>query len=94
MRFNTDLDRDFLDNNKTTSALPWSSICELQNAIANFENDYDNDDIKKWLSVLISPGSSVGGARPKAYVLNSDQSHLIATFQEYFHSNRFKRTIR
>ena len=80
LRFKTDLDGDFLDNNKTASTPPWSSIRELQNAAANFENDDDNDEIKKWLSVLIAPGSSLGGARPKANVLDSDKSLWIAKF--------------
>jgi serine/threonine-protein kinase HipA len=52
----------------------------LQNAAANFENDDDNDEVKKWLSVLMAPGSSLGGARPKANVLDADKSLWIAKF--------------
>ena len=46
LRFKTDPEGDFLDNNKTASIPPWSSIRELQNAAANFENDDDNDEVK------------------------------------------------
>ncbi len=80
LRFKTDPNGDFLDNNKTASTPPWSSIRELQNAAENFENDEDNDDVKKWLSVLMAPGSSLGGARPKANILDIDKSLWIAKF--------------
>lgn len=80
LRFKTDPNGDFLDNNKTASTPPWSSIRELQNAAENFENDEDKDDVKKWLSVLMAPGSSLGGARPKANILDIDKSLWIAKF--------------
>jgi serine/threonine-protein kinase HipA len=80
LRFKTDPDGEFLDNNKTASTPPWSSIRELQNAATNFENDNNNDSIRKWLSVLMAPGSSLGGARPKANILDNDKSLWIAKF--------------
>lgn len=80
LRFKIDPNGDFLDNNKTASTPPWSSIRELQNAANSFENDADNDEISKWLAVLIAPGSSLGGARPKANVLDTDKSLWIAKF--------------
>jgi serine/threonine-protein kinase HipA len=80
LRFKTNPNGDFLDNDKTASTPPWSSIRELQNAAANFENNDDNDVGKKWLSVLMAPGSSLGGARPKANVLDNDKSLWIAKF--------------
>ena len=80
LRFKIDSNGEFLDNNKTASTPPWSSIRELQNAAANFENDDDNDAVRKWLSVLMAPGSSLGGARPKANILDNDKSLWIAKF--------------
>ncbi len=80
LRFKTDPDGEFLDNNKTASTPPWSSIGELQNAATNFENDDNNDAVIKWLSVLMAPGSSLGGARPKANILDNDKSLWIAKF--------------
>lgn len=80
LRFKTDPDGDFLDNNKTTSTPPWSSIRELQKAASNFENDNDNEEVNKWLTVLMAPGSSLGGARPKANILDSDKNLWIAKF--------------
>ena len=80
LRFKIDLNGDFLDNNKIASTPPWSSIRELQNAAENIEDDKDNDEIRKWLSILIAPGSSLGGARPKANILDTDKSLWIAKF--------------
>lgn len=80
LRFKIDPNGDFLDNNKTVSTPPWSSIRELQNAASNFENDAENDEERKWLSVLMAPGSSLGGARPKANILDNDKNLWIAKF--------------
>lgn len=80
LRFKTDPNGDFLDNNQTTPTPPWSSVRELQNAANSFENDDDNDEVKKWLTVLMAPGSSLGGARPKANILDTDKSLWIAKF--------------
>lgn len=80
LRFKTAPDGDFLDNNQTTPTPPWSSVRELQNAANSFENDDDNDEVKKWLTVLMAPGSSLGGARPKANILDTDKSLWIAKF--------------
>ena len=80
LRFKTDPNGDFLDNNKTASTPPWSSIGELQNAACIFENDPENEEGNRWLTVLIAPGSSLGGARPKANVLDADKSLWIAKF--------------
>lgn len=80
LRFKTDPNGDFLDNNKTTSTPPWSSIRELQNAASIFENDNNNEEVNKWLTVLMAPGSSLGGARPKSNILDNDKSLWIAKF--------------
>jgi len=80
LRFKTDPNGDFLDNNKTASTPPWASIRELQNAAYIFENDIDNEEVNRYLSILIAPGSSLGGARPKANVLDADKSVWIAKF--------------
>uniref|UniRef100_UPI00404A456C type II toxin-antitoxin system HipA family toxin n=1 Tax=Flavobacterium sp. TaxID=239 RepID=UPI00404A456C len=80
LRFKTDQDGVFLDNNQTASTPPWTSIRILQNAAAHFEDDEEHDSVKKWLSVLMAPGSSLGGARPKANILDHDKSLWIAKF--------------
>lgn len=80
LRFKIDPNGDFLDNNKTVPTPPWSSIRELQNAAHIFENDVHNEEVNRWLSVLMAPGSSLGGARPKANILDTDKSLWIAKF--------------
>ena len=80
LRFKTDLDGYFLDDNKNATSPPWSSIRELQHAAHIFENDAENEEVNRWLSVLMAPGSSLGGARPKANILDNDKSLWIAKF--------------
>jgi serine/threonine-protein kinase HipA len=80
LRFKTDLDGYFLDDNKNATSPPWSSIRELQHAAHIFENDTENEEVNRLLSVLMAPGSSLGGARPKANILDNDKSLWIAKF--------------
>tara|TARA_R110000868_G_scaffold406978_1_gene687831 strand:- start:3901 stop:5154 length:1254 start_codon:yes stop_codon:yes gene_type:complete len=80
LRFKTNPEGDFLDNNTTAPTPPWSSIRELQNAANSLENDENSDEAKKWLSILMAPGSSLGGARPKANVLDEKKELWITKF--------------
>lgn len=80
LRFKTDPDGPFLDNNNLTPTPPWSSIRELQDTAQNFENDGNNEEVKKWLAILMAPGSSLGGARPKANILDENGDLWIAKF--------------
>ena len=79
-RFKLDPHGDFLDNDSEKSTPPWSTVRELQQAVVHYENDTDNEAINKWLKVLIAPGSSLGGARPKANVLDEKNQLWIAKF--------------
>lgn len=80
LRFKTELNGPFLDYNNRTPTPPWSSISALQEAAKYFENDDENDQVKKWLAVLMAPGSSLGGARPKANILDENKALWIAKF--------------
>ena len=80
LRFKTDPEGPFLDNNSETPTPPWSSIRELQHAADSLERDEDNEEVKKWLAILIAPGSSLGGARPKANILDERKELWIAKF--------------
>jgi serine/threonine-protein kinase HipA len=80
LRFKTEPDGLFLDNDKNTATPPWSSIRELQHAVNMLEHDTEAKEINKWLSILIAQGSSLGGARPKANILDTDKSLWIAKF--------------
>ena len=80
LRFKTDSDGPFLDNNNETPTPPWSSVRELQQAANSFESDENNEEAKKWLAILMAPGSSLGGARPKANILDENKELWIAKF--------------
>lgn len=82
LRFKTEFDGEFLDNNDKLAVPPMSSLRELEYAASKVEDDRQSDDpdYLKWLFMLISPGSSLGGARPKACVVDDDQSLWIAKF--------------
>lgn len=80
LRFKTDLNGPFLDNDAHSPTPPWSSLGDLQEAVNQLENDDHNETTRKWITVLIAPGSSLGGARPKANVLDTDKNLWIAKF--------------
>ena len=69
----------FLSDDKETAAPPWASLRTLEEASRNFEND-DTALSEKWLNQLIRPGSSLGGARPKATVIDPKEQLWIAKF--------------
>lgn len=79
-RFKLDPNGDFLDNDTDKSTPPWSTVRELQQAVVHYENDEENEAIDKWLKLLIAPGSSLGGARPKANILDENNELWIAKF--------------
>lgn len=82
LRFRTSLTGAFLDDSDTLSAPAITCLPELQKAANQIEKtpDFDNPDYLKWLNMLISPGSSLGGARPKASIRNHDNSLWLAKF--------------
>ena len=72
----------FMNDNRNFATPPWTSIRELEQASYQLENELLDDDTEllKWLYMLLAPGSSLGGARPKAGVRNVDGSLWIAKF--------------
>ena len=79
LRFKTEPGGEFLSNDREFATPPWTSLRKLEQATAAFEND-DSGLEEKWLKQLIAPGSSLGGARPKASVMAPDGSLWIAKF--------------
>ena len=82
LRFKTSRQGEFLNNDKKLSAPPFSSLRELEAACRNLENDGESSDSErvKWLNMLIAPGSSLGGARPKSNVMDTNGNLWIAKF--------------
>lgn len=80
LRFKENEDGPFLNDNKEMASPPWSSIRELEQASFHLEGDDDDIENLKWLNLLMAPGSSLGGARPKASVLDENGHLWIAKF--------------
>ena len=79
LRFKTEPEGEFVSNEKDYATPPWTSLRELEEASRSFEND-ESELEGKWLKQLLAPGSSLGGARPKASVKAPDGSLWIAKF--------------
>ena len=81
LRFSPPDSQDFLAN-ETLSAPPVTRIAELQAVAFDLtrKKQDDLDKIKEWLKVLVAPGSSLGGARPKANLTDDDGTLWIAKF--------------
>ncbi len=79
LRFAVSEDGVFVANDKELATPPWTTLRELEAASLEFEKNEDGMD-EKWLRQLLAPGSSLGGARPKASVVAPDGSLWIAKF--------------
>ena len=80
LRFKTELEGRFLDNDAHSPTPPWSSLGDLQEAARQLESDDQSEAVRKWIAVLIAPGSSLGGARPKANIFDPKKNLWIAKF--------------
>lgn len=79
LRFSTLKGGPFLSDDKELATPPWTTLRKLETASLAFEKNEDGME-EKWLKQLVAPGSSLGGARPKASVLAPDNSLWIAKF--------------
>jgi serine/threonine-protein kinase HipA len=73
----------FIDSDERMAAPPITSLRELQNASLMFEqhaDDEEHPEYERWLTQLFAPGTSLGGARPKASVRDETGSLCIAKF--------------
>ncbi|RLA59991.1 MAG: type II toxin-antitoxin system HipA family toxin [Epsilonproteobacteria bacterium] len=82
IRYKLDPDSEFLNNNKEFASPPWIKLRELEEASLKLEEEgiENTKDYLKWINLLISPGSSLGGARPKASILDGNENLWIAKF--------------
>lgn len=79
IRLKTERDGAFLDDNPLYTTPPFTSLRELEQATWHLEND-NEPNMRQWLQMLLTPGSSLGGARPKANVQDTNGSLWIAKF--------------
>lgn len=64
------------------AAPPVTSLRELEDVARKLtaKRIDDLDDLRRWLAVLVAPGASLGGGRPKANFTEADGSLWIAKF--------------
>lgn len=82
LRFKTVQNGAFLDDNEAMAAPPFAALRDLEFASLQLEKEDapDNPEYLNWLNMLMAPGSSLGGARPKANIQDIDGSLWIAKF--------------
>lgn len=81
LRFKTEPDGPFISRDDTLSAPPLHTLRELEQASLHLEETDPSDaEYRKWLLQILAPGSSLGGARPKANVMDPDGNLWIAKF--------------
>jgi serine/threonine-protein kinase HipA len=82
LRFKLDKDGPFLDDQATMAAPPMTALRTLEEASLHLEQEDAEDDpaFGVWLNQLLSPGASLGGARPKASVIDPEVRLWIAKF--------------
>ena len=76
-------DGAFIDRDDLLAAPPLTSVRALQAASLQFEQHIDNEDhleYEQWLTQLFAPGTSLGGARPKASVRDESGALCLAKF--------------
>ena len=82
LRFRRDDAAPFLDDDPHRAAPPLSTLRDLGAAAAALEDPDapEHPEFRTWLTQLLIPGSSLGGARPKANFTDVDGSLWIAKF--------------
>ncbi len=81
-RFKKEEQEEFINSTKAFRIPPLADIRELIEASMEVERSEELNLLpnKKWIAQLVQPGSSLGGARPKASVLDTDKNLCIAKF--------------
>lgn len=82
LRFKLNDEGPFLDDRQGLAAPALVQLRELEAASRSIENDQDNTAAEgnDWIRLLIAPGGSLGGARPKASVVDTEGQLWIAKF--------------
>jgi len=82
LRFKESPDGPFLSNEAGQSVPPWTRLRELENAAWQIQSvdSHDDKEVRQWINLLMAPGSSIGGARPKAGVCDQRDQLWIAKF--------------
>ena len=81
-RFKTDPDGEFINCDSHLRIPPLTDLRSLVAASKEIEKSEEQNRLpeKKWIQQLVHPGSSLGGARPKAGVRDADGCLYVAKF--------------
>ena len=81
-RFKETLDGEFINADNSLRIPPLADLRELIAASKEIERSEEANALpeKRWIAQLVQPGSSLGGARPKANVVDTDHSIYVAKF--------------
>ena len=81
-RFKESPDGEFINTSESLKIPPLAEIRELIAASAEIERSEEDNVLpaRKWIAQIVQPGSSLGGARPKANVIDQDKTLYIAKF--------------
>lgn len=81
LRFRLAEDGPFLAKSDAWTIPPLHALRELERASLSFESgDIDHPGYAGWLRLLLAPGTSLGGARPKGSVMDPKGELWIAKF--------------
>lgn len=82
VRFKLSENGPFLNEDISLAAPPLTTLRSLEEASLKLEDDdaIDNPAFAQWLNMLMAPGSSLGGARPKASMIDPAGQLWIAKF--------------
>jgi len=81
-RFKINQDDDFINQSSALQIPPLTNLRKLLHASMEIEIREEKNELpdKKWVLQLIQPGTSLGGARPKASIIGEDNKLFIAKF--------------
>ena len=81
-RFKETPDGEFINTDNSLRIPPLTDLRGLIAASKEIEKSEEANALpeKRWIAQLVQPGSSLGGARPKANVVDTDRSIYVAKF--------------
>ena len=81
-RFKQELNEEYINSSVKLRIPPLTDIRTLISASEEIEKSEEKNQLPdlKWISQLVQPGSSLGGARPKANILDENANLCVAKF--------------
>ena len=82
LRFKEEINGDFINSETTLRIPPLADVRSLAAASMEVEKSEEQNQLPemRWIQQLVHPGTSLGGARPKAGVMDSDGILYVAKF--------------